>query len=525
MSEVIAQVSLAGLAPRPKPIDQSVYVGKDVLDLLTGSMYLDPLNVYREYIQNAADSIDEARDLNLDFPSGPQIALEFNHQERSVRIRDCGRAIPAADFVRRLTTIGASGKRGTNYRGFRGVGRLSGLGYCQELIFRSRAEGEAKVSEMRWDGRILREKMRDPAFVGGLGDIVAAAVTHTKLAGESFPRRFFEVELRRVQRLRNDLLLNEVTIKSYLSQVAPVPFAPGFSRGEEIQAHIEKAGVARTVDIQFAGDDVPVYHRASDDIVLSERVTEKITDVELVEYRGIDGEIVATGWLGHHAYAGAIPKKLGLDGIRLRAGNIQVGDERILAHLFPETRFSAWAIGDIHVVSAKITPNGRRDEFEPSVHYAYLQNELTFTMKAIAQRIRMRSLQRNRLKRVQVELTAINDWMCLAKNEKLHPMLVSAVQDVARGRLQIAVKEASKLEQESEDRTLADGRIDNLGQAVAMIGGQTGGDIRFDKNNLGAAALSIRAALKTILKNSQTPKKGVTLATQVLDAMEMAQTA
>ena len=46
----------------------------------------------------------------------------------------------------RLTAFGASKKRGKGSRGFRGVGRLAGIGYCQELVFRSRVPGESKVS-------------------------------------------------------------------------------------------------------------------------------------------------------------------------------------------------------------------------------------------------------------------------------------------------------------------------------------------------------------------------------------------
>lgn len=523
MSEVIAKISLASLAPRPKLIDGSVYVGKDILDLLTGSMYLDPLNVFREYIQNAADSIDEARSLGLDFPPGPQITLEFSHQERSVRIRDCGTAIPAADFVRRLTTIGASGKRGKKLRGFRGVGRLSGLGYCQELIFRSRAEGETKVSELRWDGRVLREKMRDPAFVGGLAETVAAAVTQTRIAGADFPARFFEVELRKVQRLRNDLLLNEAIVKSYLSQVAPVPFAPDFTHGDVIQAHLDKAGVAKTVEIHFAGDDVPVYHRASNRIELSQKLTDEVSEVQLIDYYGQDGDLIATGWLGHHSYAGAIPRRLGISGVRLRAGNIQIGDERITAQLFPESRFVGWSIGDIHVVSPKISPNGRRDEFEASVHYVHLQNELTLTMKEITQLIRMRSLQRNRLKQVHVQLSALTEWMALAKDGGFHPMLVSVMNEVAAARLESAVKEASKLEPDSGDRKLAEGRI---GEASKVLSKEM-----MDKENnqlekkLLSAAVPIKAALRTILTSSQNPKKAASLAMQVLAAVESSQAA
>lgn len=32
-----------------------IVVGKDILELVSSAMYVDPLTIYREYIQNAAD--------------------------------------------------------------------------------------------------------------------------------------------------------------------------------------------------------------------------------------------------------------------------------------------------------------------------------------------------------------------------------------------------------------------------------------------------------------------------------------
>ncbi len=43
----------------------TVIVGKDLLELLSSAMYVDPLTIYREFIQNAADAIDEAADEGL----------------------------------------------------------------------------------------------------------------------------------------------------------------------------------------------------------------------------------------------------------------------------------------------------------------------------------------------------------------------------------------------------------------------------------------------------------------------------
>ena len=36
-----------------------IIIGKDILELLSSAMYVNPLTIYREYLQNSADSIDE----------------------------------------------------------------------------------------------------------------------------------------------------------------------------------------------------------------------------------------------------------------------------------------------------------------------------------------------------------------------------------------------------------------------------------------------------------------------------------
>jgi HSP90 family molecular chaperone len=134
--------------------DESIVVGKDILEVLSSAMYVDPLAIYREYIQNAADAIDDARRAGvLATDVAGAVEIEIDLEKRTAVIRDNGIGIPMEDFETRMTSFGASAKRGTNARGFRGVGRLSGLAYCQELVFRSRSAGEELVSELRWDCR------------------------------------------------------------------------------------------------------------------------------------------------------------------------------------------------------------------------------------------------------------------------------------------------------------------------------------------------------------------------------------
>src|SRR5947199_3823234 len=99
----------------------SVRIGKDVIELLTSGMYVSPVTIYREYIQNAADSIDEARVQGLlTEKNRDDVSITFDHAARSVVIRDTGVGINAATAVPILLAMGASPKRGTQARGFRG---------------------------------------------------------------------------------------------------------------------------------------------------------------------------------------------------------------------------------------------------------------------------------------------------------------------------------------------------------------------------------------------------------------------
>jgi molecular chaperone HtpG len=520
MPSVVAQVNLSSLTSRQESLTGSVMVGKDILDLLAGSMYVNPLNVYREYVQNAADSIDEARDQGLLFSQQPDVLITFDQIARSVKIRDSGVGIPARDFAARLTTIGASQKRGKMLRGFRGIGRLSGLGYCQELIFRGRSEGDKKVMEVHWDGRALREKIRDQAFDGGLAEIVQAAVTVNTLPADGFPNRFFEVELRKVSRLRNDLLLNEDAVRHYLSQVAPVPFREDFLFGEEIQKNLELYGIRPPIHIEINDGKGQVFHRAQNKIPLTDKMFDQVRGVEYVTYQGVDGDVCAIGWITDHSYAGVIPKKLGLGGIRLRAGNIQVGDELILAEFFPESRFAGWAMGDIHIISPKILPNGRRDEFEPSTHYSHLQGELTIQARQITHRIRERSAQRNRSRSVQQQVGTIQEWLDVADKKSLPPLLTKVIREVAEEKLVQAHKDAERLNNSSEDFSGALGRIAELDTALAKFPScATTGSADKSSEKL---EKPLAAALKTILKSAKNPKAGFDLAIEVLKAIESA---
>jgi molecular chaperone HtpG len=371
-----------------------VVIGKDILELLSTSMYVDPMTIYREYVQNAADSIDEAREQRLLHPTDGRIEIAIDPNARSIRIRDDGTSIPWPEFVERLSNLGASRKRGTVARGFRGVGRLSGLGYCQELVFRGRAKGDSHISELRWDGRALKAALRASDQNKNLRNLVKEVISVRRLRPQNEPSRFFEVELVGVVRHRDDRLLSDTAVADYLSQVAPVPFSGDFKFAEQIATALKLHVRLGDVAIYLNDSEHPLSRPHRNRVETNGKVEATFESVEIIQFRGVDTDMAAIGWFVHHEYSGALPNRALVKGVRLRSGNIQVGDHDILEGLFPEPRFNSWSVGEIHVLDPRILANGRRDHFEHSVHLDNVLNQLGPVARDIARRCRLSSVSR-----------------------------------------------------------------------------------------------------------------------------------
>ncbi|MHB1101833.1 MAG: ATP-binding protein [Devosia sp.] len=413
-AKLLREKIAAGAAPVLRAMDANeVVIGIDILELLSSAMYVDPMSVYREYIQNAADAVDDARRSGMLGPDEPgRVDIELDPVARSVSIRDNGAGIAWSKFVRRLTAVGASAKRGAQARGFRGVGRLAGLGYAQELVFRSRVAGEARVSEMRWDCRKLRALLRSHE-AADLSALIAQVVTVGRVDAAGWPERFFQAEMRGIIRLKADRLMDPTAIEEYLGQVAPVPFSPQFPFSQRITEKLDGLVAMGCLHIHVAGQIAPIHRPFQDGFAIDEIRQSHFNDIEFFEVPAVDGGFAAVGWVLHHDYEGAIPNAARIKGLRLRSGNVQVGDAALLEELFPETRFNSWSVGEVHIVDRRIVPNGRRDHFEQNTHYANLLNHLAPIAREISKRCRNGSVRRKLLRDFSMYRAAGNERMAI----------------------------------------------------------------------------------------------------------------
>lgn len=464
--------------PWSRPDRPLFVIGKDILELLSSSMYVDPMAMYREYVQNSSDAIDLARDAGASECRGV-VHIAIDSLNRSIVIRDDGIGIGVDEFSQRLMAIGGSKKRGTSARGFRGVGRLAGLAFAQEVIFRSRQPGERTVHELLWSGRDVRAMLRSNE-TRDLHDIVTKSVQIREVSAGGWPDRFFEVELRGVIRHRDDRLLNQEAVFNYLAQVAPVPFHPEFQFGEQITSLLQTHGITTgSIDIEIEGCG-RVYRPHRDRIAVGKTSETAFQELTTICTPGRDGGTAAVTWVLHSDYRGALPSGSLIDGWRFRVGDIQIGSNDLLLPLFPEPRFNSWCVGETHILDSRILPNGRRDHFEQSAFYLDLINHLAPHAREIAQRCRASSIRRNLIRNIESGLAECEKTMRILAKRGVSDAVASRLcvqtsQELEQiGRM--AMRSAVPREQQPEYQK----KISRMKQRLLRLKDRTGGRSALD---------------------------------------------
>jgi molecular chaperone HtpG len=114
-------------------------------------------------------------------------------------------------------------------------------------------------------------------------------------------------------------------------------------------------------------------------------------------------------------------------GVRVRVGNIQVGDHTLLEEIFPEARFNSWSIGEVHIVDKRIIPNGRRDGFEANTHYRNLINHLAPVGRDIARKCRASSSRRSKLREFESAENDVGERLAIVSQRALSEAALTTV--------------------------------------------------------------------------------------------------
>lgn len=371
-------------------------VGKYTLESLTNGMYSSPLDLYREYIQNAVDSIDDAVRCGIIEKESSRIDVSIDTENTSISIKDNGCGIDIGNAERLLVDIGNSKKHRSLSRGFRGIGRLAGLGYCDSLSFITSALGENEKSIITFDAKQLRQLL-----IPGTNDDesiydVIDAVVSKKKAPEKTSEHYFEVILNGVSKQRD--LTDYKTLKTYLIQNLPLPFHSDFKWGRTILSKIEINGYKVPEYNVFLNYNINTeqLYKPYCDIIVSDRVKkldDNIHDIQ-IKVLGDKKSPLAVMWYASTNFYGTITDST-VKGLRIRQGNILIGDNTTCSHFFKEERFNGWVIGEIHTISNGLIANSRRDNFEQNGFYFQLAEEIKECAALITKELRRLSYDRS----------------------------------------------------------------------------------------------------------------------------------
>lgn len=380
-------------------------IGAFVLETLTTGMYAQPLDCIRELVQNASDSIYAAEKKHLVGPGKGRIELIIDVQNRGLTVRDNGTGIPAAEVATRLLDVGTSSKDPATDAGFRGIGRLSAIAYCDYLEFRTRAHGENIVTTVSYDCRGIRSAVQP----GGAGKDQLADVlqryTSVQQESSSTPGCFFDVALSRVSDAAEQFL-DWRSLDQYLGQVAPVRFdAQSFLYAPKINEWAEEHQVpipCVSLVIRTAAMEREVFKpyrtfyrtKSTRDAPYDIHVTDVVFYPEKPP-----SDCPFWIWYAKTHLLGTIADD-SVSGLRLRARNIAVGGPDRVAEIFgtaakSDARFNGWLIGEIHVLSPRVIPNARRDGFEDVGDWPAIRRDLAEFARARISEIRASSNVRN----------------------------------------------------------------------------------------------------------------------------------
>ena len=364
---------------RGRQVDIHPYFGGFILETLTIGLYGDSRNAIREYLQNGFDALQSAIDEGHISSEEAQIVIEMSTDRLAVR--DNGVGLSCNMAVSTLTAIGASSKSYRREAGFRGIGRLAGIAFCDKLIFSTKAAGEERGTKVILNAAGLRHDM-SPSRGGHrpLDELLLDNIRAFETEEPDINDHYFEVVLIGFKNAPAECM-DPARMVDFVSQVAPVSYDDDFPFAKDIlgEATRRKTAIDTVrIVVRANGEETAVYKPYRNEFAVGKDPV-MLTKCELRE--SPSGRW--WGWIGEKAEPGAY-KDEKTRAIRVRVRNIQIDDTHVMRQIFESIpgapsygRFNDWFVGEIFVEPTLLVPNARRDGFEDDEQWQAVRSELS----------------------------------------------------------------------------------------------------------------------------------------------------
>ena len=219
-------------------------MGLRLLETLTSALYEDPIVFFREYVQNSVDAFIRSSE-SEDF----QVRISIDKESRTILFHDNGFGIETDAFLEKMTSIGKSDKNGAvDQIGFRGIGRLSAMPFCDCLVFKNKTRGNNVVQEFSWNGKKYN-KLLAKSETDDLEKAISEITTNgTEPFDGNTKDHFFEVV---IENYSDEIaeMIEKDDFSNRLCCLLPLKYNPAFSAQNEIHKHY----------LDFMGSDLQKY--------------------------------------------------------------------------------------------------------------------------------------------------------------------------------------------------------------------------------------------------------------------------
>ncbi len=375
-----------------------ITVGRSMLETITVALYENPIILFREYVQNSLDAHNREVDGGAPRIKNLHVSITVDEANRTIVIKDNGYGIPSFElFEERMLSIGSSHQLAdkTQYIGFRGIGRISGLPFCTKLTFRSKVSNSTDVHECTWQGKKYRDKLSDESAGGDLSAIIDEIVTVATKKAETKDRskRYFEVVL---EDYSDDIdeMLKDTKFKENLTRILPLQYDGDFNGARTIMSRYKsfmKEDLKRfMIPVKLKGESLCKSYDNSfildSDIIFWEVRGKKKNDKSL-------GDKIGLLWFTFAAHLKAHENDQ-YYGILTRSKNVLMGGNDTFAQVADSsssyvTTFREMAqslrglYGEMLINSQHLSDNSRRDWFLPDEHSRDLNNVIIDFMRRL----------------------------------------------------------------------------------------------------------------------------------------------
>lgn len=375
---------------------ENIYVGRNLLETLTSALYESPIILFREYVQNSLDAYNNSQKNGYDEITDFCVEIDIDKETRVIKIKDNGYGIEGKDnFEKDMLSFGDSRKVDkSQFIGFRGIGRISAVPFCEKLTFANKAIGQKNRNICVWKGETFKQLINnDYKDTKSFEDVIKKIVTiydEESLEEE----HYFEVVIENYSKELEEVIENK-NFEANLRKLLPLRYDSSFTKAKQIIEHynnfMNEKFEKYMCCIKLNGKELTKRYTDKEHVLASDLIFVEIRDKAIGG--NIEGDKAGIMWFTFNQLMTA--KRNDKDyGIMVRSKNVLMGSNDTFAdlcedsseHVASYTQLTATlrgVYGELLINSLNLRDNARRDWFKMDEYSLGLKYQIIDFMKRL----------------------------------------------------------------------------------------------------------------------------------------------